>query len=153
METNAEDKLKLEGLKTGRSGVTRLSNWITKPLLARRGYVAYAVISDDPRLADRRHERRRNARLQSGKVISGNDRFLVDCLFRDRTRFGFRLTLGRRVPLPRTVLIYDDQSRTLLAVTVVWQKGTEAGCKVASPPPADKQRLLKRLEGRYYAMR
>ncbi len=94
----------LNGLKVTNSAGTRFLSLVTRSALARRGYVAYAVLDESASDAsERRVQARRHSRLQSGKLIDGNDRFLVECVFRDRSGAGVRLKLARAVPLPRKI--------------------------------------------------
>ncbi len=127
----------------------RLSN----ASLTRRGIAAYAVLFDELLEADRRKERRRKTRLQSGKVVAEDDRFLVDCIVINRTPFGARLTLGDNVRLPKAIWLYDDQSKTLRRTVVAWQIGRAVGCRFPETSTLNKPRLLRRLQQRYYAMR
>jgi hypothetical protein len=144
----------LNGLKVTNSAATRFLTLVSRSGLASRGYVAYAVL--DERASDaseRREQARRHSRLQSGKLIDGNGRFLVECVFRDRSGAGVRLKLAGAVPLPRKIQLFDDQLGSLCAAEVIWRRGVEIGCKLAPTSIALNDKLLRRLRQPHYAVR
>lgn len=143
----------LRGLKAVRSGPGAWICSATTPLLGRRGVVTYSVLSEAPKPAERRCEVRRQVHLQSGKILVHKDRFLTEFTFKNRTQAGIRLKLARRVALPKAILLYDDQQNLLLAASVVWQNGGDAGCRISRRPIRLNDSLLARLKGPYYAVR
>lgn len=122
-------------------------------MLPREGVVTYSVVAESPpaSFVERRREARRPVHLQSGKILDGDERFLTEFLYRNRTEGGIRLRLAQRVPLPRSILLYDDQQRVLFAAKVVWQNGVEAGCRMRGRWPHNGK-LLLRMSGPYYSV-
>lgn len=122
------------------------------PLLKRPGVVTYVVQSETIlAYVERRAATRRTVHLQSGKMLDHADRFLTEFTVRNRTDNGVRLKLARRVQLPRSVVLFDDQQGILLAADVIWRNGADAGLRISRRQSLD-EKLLKRLEGRYYAV-
>jgi hypothetical protein len=111
--------------------------------------VTYSVVEE--RL-ERRSEQRRPARLQAGKVLDSDERFLTEFVFRNRSETGVRLRLAHRVILPRRILLFDDQCAALHVASVVWQRGCDAGCRLSGEHTAVSEPLLARLRNRYYAV-
>lgn len=111
--------------------------------------VAYSVLEE--RL-ERRREKRRPARLQSGKIVDCGERFLTEFVFRNRSEAGVRLRLARRVVLPKRILLFDDQYSALHVASVVWQRGCDVGCRVAAEGAPASEPLLARLRNRYYSV-
>ncbi|WP_155931232.1 PilZ domain-containing protein [Methylosinus trichosporium] len=111
--------------------------------------VTYSVVEE--RL-ERRSDQRRPARLQAGKILDGDERFLTEFVFRNRSEGGVRLRLAHRVVLPKRILLFDDQCAALRVATVVWQRGCDAGCRLATEHAPAPEPLLARLRNRYYAI-
>lgn len=144
----------LQGLKAARLGPGAWIYSLARPMLARRGVVTYTVHSETtPKHIERRREARRPVHLQSGKILDHRDRFLTEFIFKNRTEIGLRLKLARRVSLPKSILLYDDQQGALVAANIVWQHGSDAGCRVSCKPAVLNEKLLTRLRGPYYAVR
>lgn len=143
-------KTTLQGSKTGRTSAAAVLRAIADRLLARGGAVTYSVVEET---VERRREGRRPARLQSGKILGSDERFLTEFSFRNRSEKGVRLRLAQRVALPRSILLFDDSSGGLFSAAVVWQHGCDAGCRVSRDRPSASERLLARLRNRYYAVR
>lgn len=143
----------LQGLRIrGGLAATWFSS-LARPMLARRGLVTYAALSEQAaKFTERRTEARRKVHLQSGKVLSRESRFLTECIFNNRTRVGLHLKLAASVLLPKLVQLYDDQQGSLIAARVIWQRGRAAGCRVISAPLVSNRKLIARLRGRYYAV-
>ncbi|WP_159725975.1 hypothetical protein [Methylosinus sp. Ce-a6] len=122
-------------------------------MLPREGVVTYSVVVESPpaSFVERRREARRPAHLQSGKILDDGERFLTEFLYRNRTEGGIRIRLVQRVPLPRSILLYDDHQCALLAASVVWQNGVDVGCRMKGRWPHNKK-LLLRMSGPYYAV-
>lgn len=145
---------RLEGVCANKAAVGDASSGLNSRRLAQRGFVSYCVIGETRKGdEDRRKEHRRPVRLQSGKVIDGKGRFLVDCLFRNRAASGSLLRLCRHIQLPARFVLYDDNSRTAALATLAWQRGCEAGCRLSFFEPAFGERLRNRFDRRYYAVR
>ncbi len=150
----------LQGLKAGRLGPGAWIYSFASPMLARRGVVTYSVhfettpkFDATARDVERRREARRPVHLQSGKILDHKDRFLTEFIFKNRTETGIRLKLARRVTLPKSILLYDDQQGALVAANIVWQRGSDAGCRISRMPALANEKLLTRLRGPYYAVR
>jgi hypothetical protein len=144
----------LEGVKARSVGVNAWFRSATERMLLRKGVVTYSVVAESPSppFVERRREARRPVHLQSGKILDRGERFLTEFLYRNRTEGGIRLRLARRVPLPRFILLYDDQRRALHAAKVIWQNGADAGCRMKGCWP-HSEKLLRRMSGPYYAVR
>jgi hypothetical protein len=145
-----DGKPTLQGSKAGRSSASAIFRAITRRLQARPSAVTYSIIEE---MVERRREGRRPARLQSGKILDADERFLTEFIFRDRSEKGVRLRLAQRVALPRSVLLFDDQNGRLFIATVVWQHGSDAGCRVSREWATSPETLLSRLRNPYYAVR
>jgi hypothetical protein len=154
LKSQEETQPQLEGVRLKGAIADGVLGWASSRYLAKRGFVSYSVSPADSRPAeDRRKEHRRSVRLQSGKVIDENERFLGDCLLRNRTKSGSRLLLCQYARLPKRILLFDDQSRTLALAAVIWQRDREVGCRILWLDAAKGARLAKRFEARYYAAR
>jgi hypothetical protein len=81
---------------------------------------------------DRRGAKRYPARLCSAKLLDGRFKFSGDCLIRDESATGLRLLLVKRTRLPHKFALYDDQTKDVLRVAVVWQRGNTVGVKILS---------------------
>jgi hypothetical protein len=122
---------------------------IASRLLEKPRDVTYSVIEERQ---ERRSELRRPTRLQSGKILDSGERFLTEFVFRNRSEAGVRLRLAHRVVLPKRILLFDDQCSALHVATVVWQRGCDAGCRLAMEHAPFAEPLLARLRNRYYAI-
>lgn len=102
---------------------------------------------------EKRKRPRQRTRLRSGKLADGNGTFLCECTIHDRSPGGVRLRLSAAIPLPDTVLLYDDERRDLLAANVVWRRGQELGVELSpAPNPRRTIRIAARLSSKYYAI-
>jgi hypothetical protein len=115
----------------------------------RTGIVTYSVKTTE---SERRREKRSAVRLQSGKVLGANGRFLVDFLFVNRGSGGARISLAQRHPLPRGIWLYEDLSQMCRRAEVVWQNGRIVGCRFKSAEAPLNERLLSRYRTKYYAL-
>src|SRR5262249_30877235 len=97
-------------------------------------------------------ERRRIARQKSflrGSIHFNNRRTVVDCLIRDISPYGARLTFSDTVTTPDVLELYIPQKEQTLRVHVIWRHGQEIG--VAFPPAeqtepaADRGDLAERV--------
>jgi hypothetical protein len=102
--------------------------------------------------AERRQDRRRGVRLNWGKALDASDRFLCECLVVNRSRGGARVRLARRIGLPLRFHFFDDAEKALYDARVVWRQGDLVGCRLALSPLRNKQEVVKRMSGRYYAV-
>lgn len=142
----------LHGAKANEISAGAWLRRVTSRMLPREGVVTYSVVVEErPSFVERRREARRPVHLQSGKILDGGERFLTEFLYKNRTGGGIRLRLAQRVPLPRSILLYDDQQGALLAANVVWQSGVDAGCRMRGRWPHN-EKLLLRMSGPYYAV-
>lgn len=153
MSANRKSASSLRGLKIGRGGAATWISALARPLLARKGMVAYSAVSEVRIRLERRTEDRRTVHLQGGKILNCRNQFLAECLIRNRTRTGVRLKLAANVTLPSAIQLYDDCESTLVSARVMWQRGRDAGCRINSKPQVSDEKLLSRLRERYYAVR
>ena len=84
--------------------------------------------TQDRQTKDRRREKRARTRLRDGLV--NERRVLVDCLIRDRSKFGAKLQLDKERVLPAIFVLTDSSSQTRFVATLIWQDGLEAGVKL-----------------------
>jgi hypothetical protein len=127
LEGVREDLVSLAGAKASR----RVRD------LASRGQVAYICTIDSPRsrarnaeFVDRRIGDRREVKLRSGKLLDMRRRFLCECLIRDRSLTGLRLTLGRDCRIPREFYFFDDETHELVRLTVAWRRSLTVGVRM-----------------------
>jgi hypothetical protein len=104
--------------------------------LARRGEIAYWVVSEDWRSpgdksgADlRAHPRKRN-RLRSAKLLDGGCRFLSEGRICDRSRDGLRLALARDITLPPRLAVHIDETSEVREATIIWRRGSTVGIRM-----------------------
>ena len=97
--------------------------------LASRNLVSYEVVEpprDSPPLAgkliEKRASTRRRLRLRSGKLLDTHNKFLCECLVRDRSGHGLCLVLARNIGLPARCRLYDDETGSLNAITTIWRR-------------------------------
>jgi len=101
-------------------------------------------------------ERRRVARQKSflrGMIYFNNRRSVVDCLIRDISPYGARLTFSDSVTTPDMLDLYIPQKEQTLRSQVIWRHGQEvgvafpqAGAAEAVPEPGDLAERVARLE-------
>ncbi|CAN2533816.1 hypothetical+protein [Methylocapsa aurea] len=142
----------LQGMKARDIGAGAWMRAFASRMLPREGVVTYSVVVEtSASVGERRREARRPVHLQSGKILDGGERFLTEFLYKNRTQGGIRLRLAQRVPLPRSILLYDDQQGALLAANVIWQNGVDAGCRMKGRWPHN-EKLILRMSGPYYSV-
>lgn len=138
------------------------SNRLLSKSLARRSLVSYEIIEppqEGPPIAGTRIEKRSSARrrlrLRSGKLLDAQNRFLCECLVRDRSGQGLCLVLARNIGLPIRCRLYDDETGSLHAITTIWRRSALLGVRYcfAAKPVAIKESDRSALRGRYYAVR
>src|SRR5262245_57184051 len=79
-------------------------------------------------------ERRRSARQKSflrGMVHSPDRRSALDCLIRDISPYGARLSFSAAVQTPDVVDLYIPQKEQTLRAHVIWRHGQELGVAFA----------------------
>jgi hypothetical protein len=85
-------------------------------------------------------ERRRIARQKSflrGMIYFNNRRSVVDCLIRDITAYGARLTFSAAITAPDVLELHVPQKEQTLRSHVIWRHGRELG--VAFAPATDTE--------------
>jgi hypothetical protein len=140
----------LHGSKTLARGGGAWVRAIVGRMIARPGAVTYKIVEET---IERRREKRRPARLQSGKILDERERFLTEFTFRNRGETGVRLRLAHRVALPRSILLFDDLRGAIFVGAVIWQRGCDAGCRLEAERARSPESLLARLRNPYYAVR
>ncbi|MCO4315677.1 PilZ domain-containing protein [Phyllobacterium sp. 21LDTY02-6] len=103
---------------------------------------------------DQRLEERKRTRLRSGKIISVDGRFIVECQFYDLTENGARIRLARKAIVPEQFWLFDDQYCGVLLGQSVWSEGMEIGIRFITPadvPPLGEA-VLEALSGKYYSL-
>jgi hypothetical protein len=83
-----------------------------------------------PQPAPRAAERRRMARQKSllrGTIHFNNRRSALDCLIRDISRYGARLTFSDAVTVPDVLELHIPQKNQTLRTHVIWRRGQEVG--------------------------
>jgi hypothetical protein len=153
--------IELEGVREdpsrlgGKSASRRLRD------LAARGQVAYICTIDSPRprdrdtdYVDRRAGDRREVRLRSGKLLDMRRRFSCECLVRDRSLTGLRLTLGRDCRVPREFYFFDDETQELVRLTVAWQRALTIGVRLShtNAEAAVESQVRATMRGKFYAI-
>jgi hypothetical protein len=101
------------------------------------GQATYRVIEEPARgPSDNRAEQRQRNRLRTGKIADQNGKFIVECLFHDRSPRGARVRLGREVPVPAALRLYDDERRTFMPARVIWCRKQDLGIVFVTNKPA-----------------
>ena len=90
--------------------------------------------------------------MKWGKALDCADRFLCECVLSNRTIDGACLRLTRNITLPQRFQLFEDDSGALFDATVVWRRGAEIGCRLSPAPILGKIDIVRRMQGRYYAM-
>ncbi len=80
---------------------------------------------------ERRAGGRIRTRLRDASLSETRGRVLVDCRIHDRSRHGARLHLDKACALPKSFVVRDPSAGVDYRVTLVWQKGLEAGVRLA----------------------
>lgn len=97
-------------------------------------------------------EGRRRVRLQSGKALDFNGRFLADFMFVNQCGSGARLSLSQRTRLPNRLWVFDDSREKCKTAELVWQNGRLAGIRYLPENPPIDDRVLRRYKEKYYAL-
>lgn len=99
-------------------------------------------------------ERRRVARQKSflrGCIQFNNGRNSADCLIRDISNYGARLTFSDSITTPDVVDVYIPQKEQTFRSNIIWRHGQEVGVAFAQPAnasPADNRVEPAALIGR-----
>jgi|SRR5690349_5068184 hypothetical protein len=80
-------------------------------------------------LIDRRGRRRRQV-LKAGQIITDSDSSTADCVIRDLSESGARLTMASTGAVPRTFLLLIKDENVVLPVERVWRNAHEVGVKI-----------------------
>ena len=107
-----------------------------------------------PASGDRRHDQRRRTRLRSGKVVDADNRFIVECQIRERSREGARLLLVRPATIPDRVGLFDDAELKIKTAEIIWRQALEVGIRFTAELDSDeiKESDLAALSGKFYAV-
>ncbi|MBV2144358.1 PilZ domain-containing protein [Falsochrobactrum sp. TDYN1] len=103
---------------------------------------------------DRRTEERQRTRLRSGKIVSLDGRFIIECQFSDIAPHGAKLRTLEASGVPERFWLFDDfYVRALLARTI-WRDGSELGVRFTTDPsvPLLDDERLRQLAGKYYSL-
>ena len=111
-------------------------------------------------------ERRRTTRQKSflrGCIQFNNGRTTADCLIRDISLYGARLTFSDSITTPDAIDVYIPQKDQTYRSQVIWRHGPEVGVAFAhaagaspadhSVEPGDLVGRIERLEAEIAAMR
>jgi hypothetical protein len=103
--------------------------------------------------SDKRSDPRKRTRLRSGKIADPSGNFLAECVIHDRSAEGARLRIDHGVTVPDDVLLFEDEHESLVAASVVWRRPQELGVSFrAGPATGERERIARRLSGKYYAL-
>jgi hypothetical protein len=86
------------------------------------------------------NERRRIVRQKSflrGTIHFNNRRSALDCLVRDISRFGARLTFTNAATVPDVIELHIPQKEQTLRAHIIWRHGQEVGIAFASETPIE----------------
>lgn len=140
-----------EAAATGRPVLDGIRIGAERAGARRAGDVTYTVIeaADKPRHHDeQRTGPRRRTRLRSGKLADARGRFVIECIFYDRSSEGARLRLVENVPLPTPLMVYDDETGTLSEAHLVWRDHQDIGIRFGARPG----RAASSLGAKFYAV-
>jgi hypothetical protein len=150
----------MDGIRLRRPAPTPLKRLVARSL-ASRNLISYEIVESPPmrppvaqRPREKRTDARRRLRLRSAKLLDSQGVFICECLVRDQSARGLCLKLMKNIGLPARCILYDDETRSLDAVSTVWRRDSLLGvryCEGATPvsiKPSDRTAL----RGRYYAV-
>ncbi|MCI0467561.1 MAG: PilZ domain-containing protein [Beijerinckiaceae bacterium] len=100
----------------------------------------YYVVRTAPQ-DDKRAFRRRRTRLRTGKILSADSLYLIDCQIFDCSETGARLRLFENWPVPFKFRLFDESAERIGDARVVWQKDRQIGIEFA--PFARPRELTK----------
>ena len=151
----------LQGVRVRRWLAPAGLNRLMSQSLARRNLVSYEIVEPPPeappiagKRIEKRSSARRRLRLRSGKLLDAHNKFLCECLVRDRSGQGLCLMLAKNIGLPIRYRLYDDETGSLHAITTIWRRSAVLGVRYCSTlkPVAIKESDRSALRGRYYAV-
>jgi hypothetical protein len=76
---------------------------------------------------DLRSEPRFRTHLRSGRIYDLQQRFICDCVIRDRSSHGARLLLPKNVTPPNMICFLDEELKEFLRAEVRWRQDREIG--------------------------
>lgn len=77
---------------------------------------------------DKRSEPRFRTHLRSGRIYDLQQRFICDCVIRDRSHNGARLLLPKNVKMPHNFICFlDEELNEFLRAEVRWRQDREIG--------------------------
>jgi hypothetical protein len=88
---------------------------------------------------------RRQRMLKDGKIITKNERSVIDCSIRDISDTGAKIRCGDQVAVPKEFQLFLPQSRFFREARTVWRRGNEIGIVFTGDvltPPAWTAKLL-----------
>lgn len=88
---------------------------------------------------------RRQRMLKDGKIITKNDRSVIDCIIRDISDTGAKIRCGDQVAVPKEFQLFLPQSKFFREARTVWRRGNEIGIIFTSSlltPPLWTAKLL-----------
>lgn len=76
---------------------------------------------------------RRQRTLKDGKIITMNDRSVIDCVIRDLSDTGAKIRCGDQIAVPKEFQLFVPQTRLFREARCVWRRGNEIGIRFISP--------------------
>ena len=67
--------------------------------------------------------------LFGGKIVYGDGAFTADCVIRDLSESGAKITLGHRVSIPTDVYFIDLKSGVAYSALVAWRRAPNFGLR------------------------
>ena len=109
------------------------------------GLQPLAASEDDAMSEAEKRIARRQRMLKDGKIITMNDRSVIDCLIRDISDAGAKIRCGDQIAVPKEFQLFIPQSKYFRAARTVWRRGNEIGIIFTGDvltPPAWTAKLL-----------
>ena len=82
---------------------------------------------------DKRHQRRQRV-LKNGRIITLDQRSVVNCMVRDVSGTGARLKCGDQVAVPSEFLLQVGHETTMRPAKAVWRRGSDIGIIFTGQP-------------------
>ena len=82
---------------------------------------------------DKRRQRRQRV-LKDGRIITLDQRSVVNCMVRDLSRTGARLKCGDQVAVPNEFLLQVGHDATMTPAKAMWRRGTDIGIVFTGEP-------------------
>ncbi len=115
-----------------------------------------ASLSRARKTRDLRSEPRFRTHLRSGRIFDLQQRFICDCVIRDRSSNGARLLLPKNVTTPNLIVFLDEELKEFIRAEVRWRQDREIGIQkfrlgderytrparaaASSPPSSDREK-------------